>query len=109
MSDKSILESVFEINELSKKLNDDEFDRAMEIVIKCIKNPEVPVKDVAKVITQLSALSAKFAVSTTWYKSFGKSGQTEQYKKDIYYTARHAIDNLVDSLKYQQRATERRF
>lgn len=109
MPDKSILESIYELDAMSKQLNDPEFDKAMEIVIKCIKTPEVPVKQVAQVITQLSALSAKFAIATTWYKSFGKSGEKERWKKDAYYTARHAIDNLVDSLKYQQRAVERRF
>lgn len=108
--DKSTLESQVELRRLKEKLNDPEFDRAIEQIEYLISRPQdITVKRVAGMITELAAISAKFGLMSTYYKSWGKLGTDERYKKDLYYTARDGIKDMVDSLKYLQRALEGRF
>lgn len=107
MEDSDIIESVEEIHKLSQVMQDPELDEALAIVIKCIRKPDVPPAAATDAIVKLQAISAKMAVGSVYYKTFGKNGTDERYRKDVYYTMREAINLLVDSLKYIIRAHER--
>lgn len=106
--DLDIISSVTEFVKLSEVVNDPDLDEALAYVVKLIEKPDVPPVAAVRTIVKLEALSAKFAFAQTYYKTFGKSGTEERYKKDIYYTARDAIERLVDALKYIVRANEAR-
>jgi len=90
-------------------MEDPELDEALTYIIKLIEKPDIPAKTAVSVIVKLEPLAAKFAFAQSYYKTFGKSGTDERYKKDIYYTAREATVRLVDSLKYIVRANESRW
>jgi hypothetical protein len=98
-----------EFVKISQTMNDPDLDEALRYIIKLIEKPDIPPKTAVTVIVRLEALSAKFAFAQSYYKTFGKAGTDERYKKDVYYTAREATVRLVDSLKYIVRASESRW
>lgn len=107
MSDTDIIGTVSEIQKLSQVMEDPELDEALAIVIRCIRKPDVPPDAATLAIVKLQAISAKMAAGSVYYKTFGKGGTDERYRKDVYYTMREAINLLVDSLKYIIRAHEK--
>jgi hypothetical protein len=104
-----IISSVQEFVKLSDAINDPELDEAMSFVVKLIEKPDIPVGIAVKSIVKLEAIAAKFAFAQAYYKTFGKAGTDERYKKDVYYTAREAVIRLVDALKYIARSQEARW
>jgi len=104
-----ILGTMKEFVKISQTMNDPDLDEALRYIIKLIEKPDIPPKTAVTVIVRLEALSAKFAFAQSYYKTFGKAGTDERYKKDVYYTAREATVRLVDSLKYIVRASESRW
>lgn len=107
--ENNILSAIEEFVKISDDMKDDELDEALGYIVKLIEKPDIPPKAAVTVIVKLEALAAKFAFAQSYYKTFGKLGTDERYKKDIYYTAREATVRLVDSLKYIVRANESRW
>lgn len=107
--ENNILSAIEEFVKISDDMKDDELDEALGYIVKLIEKPDIPPKAAVTVIVKLEALAAKFAFAQSYYKTFGKLGTDERYKKDIYYTAREATVRLVDSLKYIVRASESRW
>lgn len=108
MSNENILEMVSkitEINDLSSFLNDDDFDAAMQLVIKLIINPGIDPAQAQKLIVKLQALSTKYAVLAVTYSTIkrDKAGTPNNYKKNIYHSLKEALDRLCDALKYPAR------
>lgn len=104
----AIIENIDVFKKLSDELEDDDLDRALMFVVKLIEKPDINPSAAAYAIVQLEAIAAKFGFAQVWYKTFGKAGTDERYKKDVYYTGRDAIRHLVDSLKYIIRTQENR-
>jgi lipopolysaccharide biosynthesis protein len=103
--DQTMLELISEItefNDMHEFMQDEQLDRAMEIVIKLIAKPDVPVSYATRLIVELQALSTKFAMLAAYYATIAKdrAGTANNNKKNIYYSTKEAIDKLVDSLKY---------
>jgi len=107
--ENDILSSMKEFIKISETMNDPELDEALRYIVRLIEKPDIPPKSAVTVIVKLEALAAKFAFAQSYYKTFGKVGTDERYKKDVYYTAREATVRLVDSLKYIVRASETRW
>jgi hypothetical protein len=97
-----VISEITEFNDLNAFMNDEQLDRAMDIVIKLLAKPDVPVAYATRLIVELQALSTKFAMLATYYATIGKdrAGTTNNHKKNIYYSTKEAIDKLCDSLKY---------
>jgi hypothetical protein len=95
-----ILNSITQFNDISEYMQDEELTKVLVIVSKLIANPDVPAAKATLLITQLQAYSSKFAMLAAWYSHVKKD---ERAKKNIYYTAREAVDKLVDALKYNVR------
>jgi hypothetical protein len=105
LSDENVLATISEItefNDLHEFMNDEQLDRAMDIVIKLLAKPDVPVSYATRLIVELQALSTKFAMLAAYYATIAKdrAGSANNNKKNIYYSTKEAIDKLVDSLKY---------
>lgn len=100
-----ILSEITEFNDLSDFMNDEELDQALAHVIKLIAKPDVPSNVAPRLIVQLQAFSAKFAILATVYTTIqkDKAGTPNNMKKNIYYTLNTAVDRLVDALKYAAR------
>ena len=72
---------------------------------KFIANPTgINPRQISQVIIEMQALSTKFAICANYYSGIGKEGRTEQMKKNLYYTLRESINELVNALKYHQKA-----
>jgi hypothetical protein len=105
LSDENPLElisQITEFNDLHEFMNDEQMDRALHLVIKLIMKPDIPVSHATRLIVELQAMSAKFAVLAAYYATIAKdrAGTANNHKKNIYYSTKEAIDKLVDSLKY---------
>lgn len=96
-----LLNSVSEFTDISEYMQDEELENALAIVAKIIINPDIPPAKATSLIVQLQAYSTKFAMLASWHAHVNKN---DRAKKNIYYSARDAIDRLVDSLKYSTRS-----
>ncbi|AXH68782.1 hypothetical protein SEA_COMRADE_70 [Streptomyces phage Comrade] len=109
MSDENPLETVSvitEFNDLTEFMQDDQLDRALELAIRCIAQPDVAAVKAPKLIVELQAISFKFAVKAVEYATIKKdrAGTDNNHRKNVYYSTKEALDRLVDALKYAARA-----
>lgn len=97
-----LISQITEFNDIHEFMRDDELDTAMAIVIKIIAKPDIPVSAATRLIVELQAMSAKFAMMAAYYATIAKdrAGTPNNHRKNIYYSTKEAIDKLVDSLKY---------
>jgi hypothetical protein len=95
-----ILNEINNFNEISEYMNDPELTSALVMIAKLIANPDIPPTKAAQLIVQLQSYSAKFAMLASWYTNVKKD---ERQKKNIYYSAKEALDRLCDALKYTTR------
>lgn len=105
MSDLTPLElisQITEFNDLHEFMNDEDLDKAMGLVIKIIAKPDIPVSYATRLIVELQAMSAKFAMLAAYYATIAKdrAGTPNNHRKNIYYSTKEALDKLCDSLKY---------
>lgn len=103
MEDKTTLElvsMVTELNDTHNFMHDEDLDEAMAILIRLKMNPNLKPTTAQKLIVELQAYAAMFAFKATYYATIGKAGSDESHKKNIYYTAKEAINLLVNSLKF---------
>jgi hypothetical protein len=91
-----------EMKELHDFLEDEKLDRALELAIKCLHNPNVPASKVRALIVELQAISVHLSVNAVVYSTIkrDRAGTENNHKKNIYYSMRDAVDNLVSALKY---------
>jgi hypothetical protein len=109
VTDENPLETVStitEFNDLTEFMQDPQLDRALELAVKCIANPEIAATKAPKLIVELQAISLKFSVKAVEYATIKKdrAGTDANHKKYIYRSTKEALDRLVDALKYAARA-----
>lgn len=100
-----VVNRITELNDLSEFLGDQDFDEAMQLVIRLIMKPGIDPAAAQRLIVKLQALSTKYAVLAVTYSTIkrDKAGTPNNYKKNIYHTLKEALDRLTDSLKYPAR------
>jgi uncharacterized protein (UPF0147 family) len=96
-----LLNSINDFNDISEYMNDEEITQMLVAVAKIISKPDIPPNAAARLIVQIQAYSAKFAMLASWYANVKKD---DRAKKNIYYSAREALDKLADALKYSARS-----
>lgn len=96
-----LLNQVSSFNEISEYMDDEEITKALVMIAKLIANPDVPPQKAPALLVQMQAYSAKFAMLAAYYANVKKN---DRQKKNIYYSAREAIDKLCDALKYTARS-----
>ena len=104
MSEKTTVELLNDIagfSDISEYMQDEELTEALAMVAKIISNPDIPPAKAQLLLLQLQSYSVKFAMLATWYANVKKD---EKPKKNVYYSARDAIDRLCDALKYMIRS-----
>ncbi|WNN94657.1 hypothetical protein SEA_PHREDRICK_70 [Streptomyces phage Phredrick] len=109
MSEENPLETVSaltEFNDLTEFMQDDQLDRALELAIRCIAQPDIAAVKAPRLIVELQAISFKFAVKAVEYATIKKdrAGTDNNHRKNVYYSTKEALDRLVDALKYAARA-----
>ena len=95
--EKTTLEQVNGLAEISDYMQDEELTQALTFIAKIILKPDIPMNVVTLEIVRLQAIAAKMAFRATWAANVEKG---DRAKKNMYYTAAEAINNLVAALKY---------
>jgi len=97
---KTTLEMVNGLSEIAEFMKDEELTTALTMIAKLIIKPDIPPQVASLEIVRLQAIAAKMSFKATWLTNVDKSDRS---KKNIYYTAAEAINNLVSALKYIMR------
>ena len=95
--EKTTLEMVNGLSEISDFMQDEELTQALTFIAKLIFKPEIPTQLATIEIVRLQAIAAKMAFKATWLVNVDKGNRE---KKNIYFTAHEAITDLVSALKY---------
>ena len=94
---KNTIEQVNGLTEIAEYMNDEELTTALTFIAKLIIKPDIPLNVATVEIVRLQAIAAKMSFKATWMANVDKG---DRGKKNIYYTAAEAINNLVSALKY---------
>jgi hypothetical protein len=97
-----LISELSEFNDIKEFMNDHDLDFALDLIIKLIAKPDVPSSKAPELIIKIQALSAKFAIMSRYYTTFEKGGENAK-KKNVYYTAEEALNNLAAALKYSMK------
>lgn len=98
----TLVSEITEFNDLSEFMQDEQLDRALDIVVKLMVRKDVPTAKAIPLIIELQALSTKFAVMGKVYETIkaGPAKSEAAHKKNLYKNMNAALDKLVDALKY---------
>lgn len=91
------LEMINGLSEIAEYMDDAELTMALTTIAKLIIKPDIPMNVATLEIVRLQAIAAKLSLKATWMANVDKSNRG---KKNIYYTAAEAVNNLVSALKY---------
>lgn len=94
---KTTIDMVNGLSEIADYMQDEELTAALTFIAKVIIKPDIPLNVATVEIVRLQAIAAKMAFKATWMTNVDKS---DRGKKNIYYTAAEAINDLVSALKY---------
>ncbi|NDA95577.1 MAG: hypothetical protein EBY03_05495 [Actinobacteria bacterium] len=94
---KNTIEQVNGLTEIAEYMQDEELTTALTFIAKIILKPDIPLNVATVEIVRLQAIAAKMSFRATWMANVDKN---DRGKKNIYYTAAEAINNLVSALKY---------
>jgi len=97
---KTTIEMVNGLSEIADYMQDEELTAALTFIAKIIIKPDIPLNVATLEIVRLQAIAAKMAFKATWMTNVDKS---DRGKKNRYYTAAEAINDLVSALKYIMR------
>jgi hypothetical protein len=97
---KTTLDAVNGLSEIADFMQDEELTTALTFIAKVILKPDIPMNVVTVEIVRLQAIAAKMAFKATWMANVDKG---DRAKKNIYFTAASAINELVAALKYTTR------
>jgi len=97
METKTTIDMVNGLSEIADFMEDDELTEALTMIAKLIIKPDIPLQVATIEIVRLQAIAAKMSFKATWLTNVDKG---DRAKKNIYYTAATAINDLVAALKY---------
>jgi hypothetical protein len=97
---KTTLDMVNGLTEIADYMQDEELTTALTMIAKIIIKPDIPLQVASMEIVRLQAIAAKMSFKATWMANVDKS---DRAKKNIYFTAAQAINDLVSALKYIMR------
>jgi hypothetical protein len=97
---QTTLEMVNGLAEIAEFMEDEELNTALTMIAKLIIKPDIPAPVASIEIVRLQAIAGKLALKATWMANVDKNNRA---KKNIYYTAAEAVNNLVSALKYIMR------
>jgi predicted S18 family serine protease len=99
-NDKTTIDLMNDLAEIAEYMKDEELTSALVTISKLIIKPDIPLNIATLEIVRLQAIAAKMSFRATWMTNVDKSDRS---KKNIYYTAAEAINNMVSALKYVMR------
>ena len=99
-SENTTIDMVNGLSEIADYMEDEELTTALTFIAKIIIKPDIPLNVAHVEIVRLQAIAGKLALKATWMANVDKNNRA---KKNIYYTAAEAVNNLVSALKYIMR------
>ncbi len=96
-TNNTTIDMVNGLAEIADFMNDEELTTALTFIAKVILKPDIPPQVASVEIVRLQAIAAKMQFKATWLTNVDKG---DRAKKNIYYTAAGAINQLVSALKY---------
>jgi hypothetical protein len=96
-TEKTTLEMVNGLAEIADFMEDEELTQGLTMIAKLIIKPDIPLNVATLEIVRLQAIAAKMSFRATWMVNVEKG---DRAKKNIYFTAAEAINDLVAALKY---------
>lgn len=96
-TNKNTIDQINGLTEIAEYMKDEELTTALTFIAKIILKPDIPLNVATVEIVRLQAIAAKMSFRATWMANVDKG---DRGKKNIYYTAAEAINNLVSALKY---------
>jgi hypothetical protein len=94
---KTTIDMVNGLSEIADYMQDEELTSALVTVAKLIVKPDIPIHVATLEIVRLQAIATKMSFKATWMANVDKG---DRAKKNIYFTAAAAINDLVAALKY---------
>lgn len=94
---KNTIELVNGLSEINEYVGDEELEHALVMISKLILKPDIPLQVATMEVVRLQAIAAKMSFRATWMANVDKG---DRAKKNIYFTAAAAINDLVAALKY---------
>lgn len=91
--------------DLDEIIHDEELNQAIDLALKCIAKPDIPVAVAKKAMIQMQGYAFKFKMQALVYMQIhtGKTGSPENIKKNAYMYASEQADKLAQTLKYLAR------
>jgi hypothetical protein len=96
-SNPTTIDMVNGLSEIADYMGDEELTTALTMIAKLIIKPDIPLNVATVEIVRLQAIAAKMSFKATWMANVDKS---DRAKKNIYFTAAEAVNDLVSALKY---------
>lgn len=94
---KNSIDLVNGLAEINEYMDDEELNHALVMISKLILKPDIPLQVATIEIVRLQAIAAKMSFRATWMANVDKG---DRAKKNLYFTAASAINELVAALKY---------
>lgn len=94
---KTSIDLVNGLAEINEYMDDEELSHALVMISKLILKPDIPLQVATIEIVRLQAIAAKMSFRATWMANVDKG---DRAKKNLYFTAASAINELVAALKY---------
>jgi hypothetical protein len=94
---KTTIDRINGLSEIAEYMEDEELTQALVTIAKLILKPDIPINVATLEIVRLQAIAAKMSFKATWMANVDKG---DRAKKNIYFTAASAINDLVAALKY---------
>lgn len=94
--------------DLDVVMEDPEFNKALDLALKCIAKPDIPLGDAKRAMLQLQAYAYKFKIQGLVYMQIhkGAAATKENIKKNAYFYASEQAHELAQTLKYVVRIQE---
>lgn len=97
MENNTTIDLVNGLAEINEYMKDEELQHALVMISKLITKPDIPIQLATVEIVRLQAIAAKMSFRATWMANVDKG---DRPRKNLYYTAAEAVNNLVSALKY---------
>lgn len=95
--EQTTIDMVNGLSDIADFMGDEDLTSALTMVAKLIVRPDIPITVATIEIVRLQAIAAKMSLRATWMVNVEKG---DRAKKNIYFTAAEAINDLVSALKY---------
>ena len=96
------LSEVQDLVDLHEFMQDDELAEAMDLALKVIAKPDIPISQARNALAMMQGYAMRFRMqaATYTYVHVGKAGTVENVKKNVYFAAAEQCHEMAQTLKY---------